>query len=70
MIVKIVNKKIKCDFKGCKKIANYSFSFNGESPLNFCEDCVKEMGEEIKKMFIPKPVEPPFKNMTKSRSKK
>lgn len=65
MIVKLINRKVKCDFKGCKNSAKYSFSFNGEQPLNFCEECVKNMGDEIKKMFVPKAVEPPFKNMIK-----
>lgn len=60
--------KIKCDFGGCKKVAKFCFSRNGEMPFNLCEDCAKEFSETVKKVFVPKSVKAPFKNMKKIRS--
>lgn len=53
----------KCDFVGCKNLADYQFSTKGilKRELAFCESCLQEMYLEISKMQIPKPVEAPFK---------
>lgn len=70
MIVEKSKYKVKCDFYGCHNESCYSFSKNGEMPLNMCESCAKELVEDAKKQFTPKAIEAPFKKMKKIRSEK
>lgn len=64
------DKKIMCDFYGCKNMANYTINTKkifSSKQMHFCEDCLKEMYESIGKILIPKPIESPFKNVKKRK---
>ena len=59
------DKKILCDFYGCKNFATYTVKTKKAfliKQMNFCEECLKEMYESIGKIIIPKAIEAPFKN--------
>lgn len=57
------NQKVKCDVYGCKNFATYTLKTKkmfGNS-THYCEECLKEIYEEIGKFLIPKPAKTPFK---------
>ncbi len=55
--------KVKCDFNGCRNLANYYVSTRGfiKNEFAFCENCMKELFEELSKTFVPKAIESHFK---------
>ncbi len=57
--------KTKCDILGCKNLADYQILNNGKSTLNTCKNCTKNLYDALGKIFIPKPVTPPFKKQKK-----
>lgn len=61
--------KSKCDFYGCKNLAQYSFSVKGiiKRDLCFCEECLKGMYNAIGKLQTPKGTTSPFKLNKKLR---
>lgn len=69
MKMEICKHQLKCDFYGCKNMAKYSFSTKGfiRRDLVFCEDCMKKMFECFSKIYVPKPIEAPFKSKKKEK---
>jgi len=48
--------KTKCDMFGCNNLAEYSFSTKGllKRELNLCDECLKGISEEYRKLETPK----------------
>lgn len=69
MKLEICNNQMKCDFYGCKNVAKYKLKTKGffRKEIVFCEYCMKKMYENFSKVFIPKPVDAPFKNGRRSK---
>ena len=60
--------KTKCDFTGCKKLAEYRFcGEQAEKSMSFCSECIKELQKCISSKFAPATVDPPFKKTKKLR---
>ena len=55
--------KVKCDFAGCKNIADYSVVRSGilRHDLCFCKTCMQELYDTLGKLLVPKAVKSPFK---------
>ena len=55
--------KVKCDFGGCRNLADYYVSTRGlfKNEFAFCEECLKELYAELAKLFVPKAIESHFK---------
>ncbi|MBQ8908802.1 MAG: hypothetical protein IJY90_00720 [Clostridia bacterium] len=61
--------KAKCDFYGCKNLAEYSFTTKGiiKRDLCFCGECLNGMYQAIAKMQTPKGTTSKFKLNKKLR---
>ena len=61
--------KTKCDFPGCKNLADDSiFDENDQAKkLNLCNCCLTKIYECVAKTVVPKGVESPFKKQKKLR---
>lgn len=60
--------KTKCDFTGCKNLAEFQiFDEGSERSMMFCGDCIKEMHKCINAHFAPISIIPPFKKTKKLR---
>ena len=55
--------KVKCDFAGCKNVADYSLVKAGllRGDICLCKECMGEMYDCISKVRVPKAIESPFK---------
>lgn len=55
--------KVKCDFSGCKNVANYSIVKRGllRHDICLCRECLDEIYDCVAKIRVPKAVESPFK---------
>ncbi len=55
--------KVKCDFAGCRNVADYSLVKGGllRRDISLCEECMKEIYACISKLRVPKALESPFK---------
>ena len=64
-----LSQKTKCDFAGCKNMADVMFLSKNDSrkKMSFCEECLKTMYEVYAKSVTPKAVEAPFKKQKKLR---
>lgn len=62
--------KVKCDFDGCKNLADYYVSTRGffRNEFAFCKSCMNELFEDLSKIFVPKAIESHFKPNRKRRS--
>ena len=63
-----VNYKISCDMPGCNNLAKYSLTskkVKSGTDLYFCDNCVKELYENIGKNLIPKSPKNILNNNTK-----
>ena len=69
MIITKITQKIKCDFSGCKNLAEIMISHENDfkKKMCFCESCIKSIYEGYSKSTTPKPVEAPFKKQKKLR---
>ena len=69
MIINNVSHKTKCDFWGCKNIAEVEVKDENDSKkkMVFCKDCLEGMLVAYKKATTPKGVEAPFKKQKKLR---
>ena len=61
--------KVKCDFMGCSNLADYYVSTRGfvRNEFAFCSSCMKELFEELSKLYVPKAIESHFKPNRKRR---
>lgn len=55
--------KTKCDFAGCKNIADFSLVKGGllRRDICLCKECLNEIYEIVAKTKVPKAIESPFK---------
>ena len=55
--------KVKCDFAGCKNVAEYSVVRSGiiRHDLCFCKECLQELYNCIGARIVPKAIKSPFK---------
>lgn len=69
MILEEVKGKTKCDFAGCKNLADFvvSDASDNKKKMCFCDACLKEIYEIYAKFTVPKSVEAPFKKQKKLR---
>lgn len=69
MIVTKTTQKTKCDFSGCKNLANFTILNINDSKnkMCFCDNCLKVIYEAYAQVVIPKAVEAPFKKQKKLR---
>ena len=67
-IVKIAY-KTKCDFPGCKNLAEKNICDEKDSAKKFqlCDECLNNIYNCVAKTIIPKGIEAPFKNQRKLR---
>ena len=63
MEIEKCQKKIKCDFNGCKNMAEFSISTKKvfSSKMHFCKECLNGLYLEIGKKLVPKAPKTPFK---------
>lgn len=64
--------KVKCDFCGCRNLADYCVSTRGlfKNEFAFCEECMKNLYTELSKIFVPKAIDSHYKpNRTLRRRK-
>lgn len=61
--------KTKCDFTGCKNLANISLFDENDlnKKLNLCDSCLTKIYECVAKTIVPKSLETPFKKQKKLR---
>ncbi|MBQ7884860.1 MAG: hypothetical protein IJ318_02040 [Clostridia bacterium] len=61
--------KTKCDFNGCKGLADVSIfdSVDTAKKINLCNSCLKQIYECVAKTVIPKGIDAPFKKQKKLR---
>lgn len=61
--------KTKCDFAGCKNLADVSiFDENDNAKkINLCNSCLTKIYECVAKTVVPKSIESPFKKPKKLR---
>ena len=62
-----LNIKTKCDFTGCKNLANVAFfeSNDNKKKMCFCENCINSIYSCYAKTIIPKGIETPYKRKGK-----
>lgn len=69
--MKIVNitYKTKCDFPGCKNLAEKVICDENDSAkkLQLCDMCLSNIYQTVAKTIIPKGINAPFKNQRKLR---
>lgn len=55
--------KFKCDFYGCKNLAEYSFKTQKfmAGKMHFCKTCINELYASLGKIVVPKQPQTPFK---------
>lgn len=55
--------KVKCDFAGCKNVAEFTLVKTGffKRDICLCRECLKEIHECASKIIVPKAIESPFK---------
>lgn len=55
--------RVKCDFAGCKNIADYTFVKGNviKRDICLCKECLDEIYEAAAKIRVPKAIESPFK---------
>ncbi len=60
--------KVKCDFYGCKNMADFSFKTRKvfQKELHFCRSCLNDLYSAIGKNIVPKAAETPFKKKSKN----
>ena len=63
MKIEKCEKKIKCDFYGCKNYAEFSVQTNKffANKMHFCKECLNGLYLEIGKNLVPKAIKTPFK---------
>ena len=61
--------KTKCDFVGCKGLADVSIAAENDlsKKLNLCNCCLNQIYECIAKTVVPKGIDGPFKKQKKLR---
>lgn len=61
--------KTKCDFPGCKNLADESICDEHDSSkkMDLCNSCLTKIYECVAKTIVPKGVESPFKKQKKLR---
>ena len=61
--------RVKCDFMGCRNLADYYVSTRGfvKNEFAFCANCMKGLFEELSKLYVPKAIESHFKPNRKRR---
>ena len=61
--------KTKCDFPGCKNLAEVSICEENDTSkkLDLCNVCLTKIYESVAKTVVPKSVESPFKKQKKLR---
>ena len=59
--------KTKCDFLGCKNLADNTICDNDDlnKKLNLCEKCLQEIYSSVAKTITPKSIDAPFKKPKK-----
>ena len=69
MIITKITHKTKCDYAGCKNMAEVMISSESDikKKMCFCQECLKAMYEAYSKDVTPKAVEAPFKKQKKLR---
>lgn len=69
MHLKKIAIKTKCDFSGCKNLADVSIfdEMDFSRKLNLCNTCLNHIYECVAKTIIPKSIEAPFKKPKKLR---
>ena len=69
MIITKLTQKIKCDYAGCKNMAEIMIlsETDAKKKMCFCQDCLKSMYDAYAKSVTPKAVEAPFKKQKKLR---
>ena len=69
MVLEEVKNKTKCDFAGCKSLAEFIISDESDNKkkMCFCDTCLNEIYETYAKFTVPKCVEAPFKKQKKLR---
>lgn len=67
MEIKKISNKLKCDFPGCKNLADISIGdqLDKNKTFNLCEDCKSKIYECIAKTIVPKGISAPFKKEVK-----
>lgn len=55
--------KVKCDFAGCRNVADYTLVKDGvfKRDICLCKECLDEIYEATAKVKVPKAIESPFK---------
>ena len=65
MEVKICERNKVCNCFGCNTAAKFEIGpLTDEGKCYLCEACVRKLGSEIGKCFVPRAVESKFKNKT------
>ena len=69
MEISNITYKTKCDFTGCKNLAEIIVrdEVDSKKEMAFCKECLDNMMNTYLKTKIPKPVEAPFKKQKKLR---
>ena len=69
MIINDVTGKTKCDFAGCKNLAEHIIvnQSDDKKRMCFCKECLIAMYECVAKFITPKSIEAPFKKPKKLR---
>ena len=69
MTIAETNLKTKCDFYGCKNLAEIIISseFDSKRKICFCKDCLNGIYQIYAKSIIPKSIDAPFKKQKKLR---
>lgn len=69
MILNEVTHKTKCDFAGCKNLAEICFADENDTKkkICLCKNCASEIYVILAKQNTPKGIEAPFKKQKKLR---
>lgn len=69
MEINSVLHKTKCDFSGCKNMAEIEIKSKNDSKMKmvFCKNCLQNLTNAYQKATTPKAVEAPFKKQKKLR---
>lgn len=69
MQVEQVIHKTKCDFSGCKNLAQFELKdeIDNKKKIVLCEVCLQNIGKAYLKLTTPKQPQSPFKNQKKLR---
>lgn len=61
--------RAKCDFPGCRNMAQSIISDNNDpnKKLDLCDDCLTAIYESVAKTVVPKGIDAPFKNQRRLR---